>query len=54
MAFPGQIYKTVKEAIIFSSGENGIIAIFEDENGKKTFFLNGKPSMTIASPKLLK
>jgi hypothetical protein len=51
MAFPGQIYKTVREAVFYSTGDNGVLAIFEDENGKLWWFLNGKPSITIASPK---
>jgi hypothetical protein len=54
MAFPGQIYYTVREAIFYSTGDNGVLAIFEDENGKLWWFLNGKPSITIASPKKTK
>ena len=52
MAHPGgTIYKTIKEAIKFSSGEFGLISCYEDANGKLFYFINGKPTMSIEAPK---
>ena len=52
MAHPGgKIYYTIKEAIKYSSGEFGLIATYEDANGKLYYFINGKPTMSIESPK---
>lgn len=43
----GTVYKTIKEAIKYSSGEFGLIATYEDANGKLFYFLNGKPVVSI-------
>ncbi len=50
-ALGGTVYKTIKEAIKYSSGEFGLIATYEDANGKLFYFLNGKPVVSIAAPK---
>jgi len=38
-------YSTIKEAIINSTDENGLIACYKDKNEKLTYFVNGKPVM---------
>lgn len=40
------IYHTIKEAIINSTGDYGLISIYRDAEGKDTYFVNGKPAMT--------
>jgi hypothetical protein len=47
----GQTYNTIKDAIKFSTGEFGLIATYEDAEGKLWYFINGKPTMSITSPK---
>jgi hypothetical protein len=52
MAFlENSTYSTIKEAIFYSTGNNGIIAVYEAPDGKLVYFLNGKPSITIQAPK---
>lgn len=36
-------YSTIKEAIINSTGDNGLIACYKDKDGKCTYFVNGRP-----------
>jgi hypothetical protein len=38
-------YTTIKEAIINSTADNGLIACYIDKDGKRTYFVNGKPVM---------
>jgi hypothetical protein len=38
-------YNTIKEAIYFSTGSNGLIAVYKDKEGNLIYFINGKPSM---------
>ena len=40
----GHIFTDIKEAIKYSTGDFGLISIFEDKNGKLHYFLNGKPT----------
>ena len=47
----GQIYTTIKDAIKNSSGEFGVISTYQDADGKLWYFINGKPTMSIAAPK---
>jgi hypothetical protein len=46
----GMIYKTIKDAIKYSSGEYGLISCYEDANGKLYYFINGLCKVTIAAP----
>ena len=39
------IYHTIKEAVINSTGDYGLISIYRDANGEETYFVNGKPSV---------
>jgi|TARA_R110000782_G_scaffold10766_2_gene33367 hypothetical protein len=47
----GQIYTSIKEAIINSTGERGLISTYQAADGELIFFINGKPTMTIKAPK---
>ena len=47
----GQVYKTIKEAIKYSTGEYGLISCYEDANGKLYYFINGLCKATIDAPK---
>lgn len=47
----GQIYTSIKEAIKFSSGEFGLIATYQDADGKLFYFVNGKPIVSIKAEK---
>lgn len=47
----GTIYKTIKEAVRYSSGEFGLIACYEDAEKKLYYFINGKPVVSIKAPK---
>lgn len=38
-------YTTIKEAIINSTVENGLIACYNDKDGRRIYFVNGKPVM---------
>ena len=38
-------YFTIKEAIINSTGEKGLIAIYVDKKGNEIYFVNGKPML---------
>lgn len=44
-------YSTIKEAIFYSSGNNGLIAIYKAPNGQLTYFINGKPALNILTSK---
>ena len=37
-------YKTIKEAIIYSSEPFGLFSFYIEKNGKEVMFINGKPS----------
>jgi len=39
------IYKTIKDAIFHSTPDNGIMACYEDADGKETWFVLGRPSI---------
>lgn len=47
----GEIYTTIKEAIKYSSGEFGLIATYQDADGKLFYFVNGKPIVSIKAEK---
>ena len=47
----GQIYTSIKEAVKYSSGEFGLIATYQDADGKLFFFINGRPTISIEAPK---
>ena len=47
----GTTYKTIKDAILNSTGEYGLISCYEDANGKLYYFINGLCKVTIAAPK---
>lgn len=47
----GEIYTTIKEAIKYSSGEFGLIATYQDADGKLFYFVNGKPIVSIKASK---
>ena len=47
----GTTYKTIKEAIKYSTGEFGCIAVYENPNGKLYYFINGLCKATIEAPK---
>jgi len=52
MAQPGgTTYKTIKQAIKYSTGEFGCISVYENADGKLYYFVNGKVMMTIGAPK---
>lgn len=36
-------YTTIRQAIINSTGNNGLIACYIDKEGKRTYFVNGRP-----------
>jgi len=40
-------YKTIKEAIFHSTPDNGIMAVYVDENNLEWWFVLGKPSIKI-------
>ena len=44
------IQKTIKDAIIQSTGDNGILSMYEATDGKLYFFVNGAPAMPIKKP----
>lgn len=43
--------KTIKEAILYSTGNNGLISSWQDANGKTYYFINGLLKATIDAPK---
>lgn len=47
----GIVVKTIKEAIIQSSGDGGLISCYEAPDGELIYFLNGIPYLTILTPK---
>ncbi len=47
----GTTYKTIKEAIKYSTGEFGCIATYEDANGKIYYFINGLCKATMEAPR---
>jgi hypothetical protein len=52
MAFlENSTYSTIKECIFYSTGNNGLIAVYEAPDGKKVYFINGIPTMSIEAPK---
>ena len=51
MHLGGEIYTSIKEAIKMSTEPFGLIATYQDENGKLWWFINGRPVMSIAGPK---
>jgi hypothetical protein len=52
MAFlENSTYSTIKEAIKYSTGDYGLIAVYQAPDGKLTYFINGVPSMCIEAPK---
>jgi hypothetical protein len=52
MAFlENSTYNTIKEAIFYSTGNNGLIAVYKDAKGSLTYFINGKPTMKFNSKK---
>ena len=52
MAFlENSTYSTIKEAIFYSTGANGLIAIFKDKNNRETYFINGKPYLSFGKKK---
>ena len=46
----GQIYTTIKDAIIQSTEPNGLIATYQAADGSLVYFINGKPCMQIKAP----
>lgn len=52
MAFlESSTYSTIKEAVFYSTGNNGLIAVYQAPDGKLTYFINGVPTMCIEAPK---
>jgi hypothetical protein len=52
MAFlENNTYNTIKEAVFYSTGNNGLIAVYQSPDGKLVYFINGRPSITIQAPK---
>lgn len=52
MAFlENNTYSTIKECVFYSTGNNGVIAVYSAPDGKLTYFINGVPTMSIAAPK---
>ena len=51
MAFlENNTYSTIKEAIKYSTGEWGLIAVYVNPKTKlPTYFINGKPALTFKS-----
>ena len=47
----GTTYKTIKQAIKYSTGEFSCISCYEDATGKLWYFVNGKVMITINAPK---
>ena len=46
MAFlENSTYSTIKESIFYSTGNNGLIAVYKDAEGNLTYFINGRPAM---------
>ena len=45
MAFDLKTYKTIKEAIWHSTPDKGIMACYEDTEGKQVWFVLGRPSI---------
>lgn len=41
--FENNRYYTIKEAVKYSTGEYGLIAVYINKQGKETYFINGKP-----------
>jgi ribonucleotide monophosphatase NagD (HAD superfamily) len=40
-------FKTIKEAVFYSTPDNGIMAVYEAADGTETWFVLGKPSIKI-------
>jgi len=51
MFLENSTYSTIKEAVFYSTGSNGVIAVYQAPDGKLTYFVNGIPSMCIEAPK---
>jgi hypothetical protein len=47
----GQIYTSVREAIIQSTHPNGLISTYQAKDGTLHWFVNGIPTVSIAAPK---
>ena len=47
----GEVYTTIKESIKMSSQPYGLIATYLAPDGAYHYFINGKPVVSIASPK---
>ena len=42
MAFlENSTYSTIKESVFYSTGDNGLIAVYKDAEGSLTYFING-------------
>jgi len=44
--FENTRFYTIKEAVKYSTGSYGVIAVYIDKKGKEYFFINGKPSLS--------
>jgi hypothetical protein len=51
MHLGGKIFTTIKETIIHSTGDGGIIATYQAKDGTLHWWVNGKPFASIAAPK---
>lgn len=47
----GIVVKTIKEAIIQSTGDGGLISCYEAADGELIWFLSGSPQLTILTNK---
>jgi len=47
----GIVVKTIKEAILKSTGDGGLISCYEAPDGELIYFINGIPQLTILTPK---
>jgi hypothetical protein len=44
--FKNSRFYSIKEAVKYSTGEFGVIAVYIDKQGKEYFFINGRPAMS--------
>jgi len=47
----GIVVKTIKEAILKSTGDGGLISCYEAPDGELIYFINGLPKISIKAPK---
>ena len=53
MAFlENSTYSTIKEAIFYSTGDNGVLSVYVNpKTNKEVYFVNGKPFLSFGKKK---